>query len=73
MTRCYGLLARNHSTLQHRRGLSLSIPERTMPRQPPIELAVGAPLQVDDEGDETVVGIRTRDGWQELKRIPNRE
>jgi hypothetical protein len=41
-----------------------------MPRQPPIEYAVGAPLQVREEGDATVVGIRTRDGWRELKRIP---
>jgi hypothetical protein len=41
-----------------------------MSRQPPIELAVGAPLQLREEGDATVVGIHTRDGWQELKRIP---
>ena len=37
--------------------------------QPPIELALGAPLQVRETDGETVVGIRTRDGWQELKRI----
>jgi len=40
-----------------------------MASQPPIELALGAPLQVHDEADETVVGIRTREGWQELKRF----
>ena len=45
-----------------------------MPRQPPIELALGAPLQVNDEDGETVVSIRDRDGsWLELKRIPARE
>jgi len=42
-----------------------------MPRQPPIELAVGAPLQVRHKDGETVVGIRTRTGWRELKRIPD--
>ena len=38
-------------------------------RQPPIELAMGAPLQLRTDGDETVVGIRTREGWRELKRF----
>lgn len=37
--------------------------------QPPIELVVGAPLQIRDEGDETVVGIRTAEGFRVLKRI----
>jgi hypothetical protein len=42
-----------------------------MPHKPPVELAVGAPLQVRDHVDGgLVVGIRTADGWQELKRIP---
>jgi len=41
-------------------------------RQPPIELAVGAPLVVRDRDDgATVVGIWTREGWRELKRIEN--
>lgn len=40
-----------------------------MSSQPPIEFAVGAPLQVRDQDDETVVGIRTREGWRELKRF----
>jgi hypothetical protein len=40
-----------------------------MSSQPPIELALGAPLQSRDDGDETVVGIRTTEGWQELKRF----
>lgn len=38
-------------------------------RQPPIEVVVGAPLQIRDRDDVTVVGIRTRDGWRELKQI----
>lgn len=38
-------------------------------RQPPIELALGAPLQFRDEGDETVIGVRTQAGWRELKRF----
>lgn len=37
--------------------------------QPPIELAVGAPLQVRDEGDETVVGYTSRTGFREIKRF----
>jgi len=37
--------------------------------QPPIELAVGAPLVIRDRGDETVIGVYTREGWCELKRI----
>ncbi|WP_274380993.1 hypothetical protein [Halorussus salinus] len=42
-----------------------------MPSQPPIEAAVGAPLQVRHEADAVVVvGIRTAEGWRELKRIP---
>jgi len=42
-----------------------------MPSQPPIELAVGAPLQIRREDGDRVVGIRTRDGWLELKRFPS--
>lgn len=38
-------------------------------RQPPIEAAVGAPLQVREHGDVTIIGIRTATGWRELKRI----
>jgi len=37
--------------------------------QPPIELALGAPLVIRDRGDATVVGIYTCNGWCELKRI----
>lgn len=38
-------------------------------RQPPIEVVVGAPLQIRERDGVTVVGIRTRDGWQVLKKI----
>ena len=41
-----------------------------MTRQLPTEAVLGAPLQVRDQDGETIVGIRTADGWLELKRIP---
>jgi hypothetical protein len=44
-----------------------------MSHQPPVELALGAPLQIRERADETVVGIRTASGWQELKRIEDPE
>jgi len=41
-----------------------------MPYQPPIELAVGAPLQKRKCDGATIVGIRDSTGdWVELKRI----
>jgi hypothetical protein len=40
-----------------------------MHRQPPIEATEGAPLQLRCEGGDLVVGIRTVEGWRELKRI----
>jgi hypothetical protein len=39
-------------------------------RQPPIEAALGTPVQIRKDGAETVVGIRTPEGWRELKRMP---
>jgi len=39
-------------------------------RQPPIEAALGTPVQIQEEGGETIVGIRTAEGWRELKRMP---
>jgi hypothetical protein len=39
-------------------------------RQPPIETALGTPVQIREDGGETIVGIRTAEGWHELKRIP---
>jgi len=38
-------------------------------RQPPIEAALGTPVQIREDGDVTIVGIRTAEGWRELKRI----
>ncbi len=40
-----------------------------MARQPPIEFALGAPLQLRRVDGDLVVGIRTANGWLELKRI----
>lgn len=40
-----------------------------MPSQPPIELVLGAPLQVREEDGETVAGVRTKAGFRELKRF----
>jgi len=40
-------------------------------RQPPLEVVLGAPVQIRDEGDVTVIGIRTSEGWRELKRVPD--
>lgn len=38
-------------------------------RQPPVEAALGTPVQIREETDVTIIGIRTAEGWQELKRI----
>jgi hypothetical protein len=38
--------------------------------QPPIEAALGTPVQIRTDGGETIVGIRTAEGWRELKRMP---
>jgi len=42
-----------------------------MPSQPPIEATEGAPLQLRRDDGDLVVGLRTVEGWQELKRIPD--
>jgi hypothetical protein len=46
----------------------MSSPDRV--RQPPIEAALGTPVQIREDGSETVVGIWTVEGWRELKRMP---
>jgi hypothetical protein len=38
--------------------------------QPPIEVALGTPVQIRTDGSKTIVGIRTAEGWRELKRMP---
>jgi hypothetical protein len=38
-------------------------------RQPPTEAALGTPVQIREDGNVTIVGIRTAEGWRELKRI----
>jgi len=47
----------------------MSSDDRERVRQPPIEAALGTPVQIREDGDVTIVGIRTAEGWRELKRI----
>lgn len=39
-------------------------------RQPPIEAALGTPVQIREENNVTIVNLWTAEGWRELKRIP---
>ena len=47
----------------------MSSDARERVRQPPIEAALGTPVQIRDADDVTIIGIRTAEGWRELKRI----
>lgn len=37
--------------------------------QPPIELVVGAPLQIRQQGGDTLVGYCSRTGFRTIKRF----
>ena len=49
----------------------MSSDARKRVRQPPIKAVLGTPVQIREDGDVTIVGIRTAEGWRELKRIHN--